>query len=910
MSSSDECKRLCKVDASCLAYSWSPSGGCRHTDYIDLDNNWEADVGAISGYLAENDRPDEYDCYTGRGEKYIGNLATTSTGTPCQDGSFCLNADGQAAVPRCKVNVATEPDNWENCNVVKCDEKWGKYTGNRGAQVQIIRKDLVNNLTPDQFKTAAIPERDQWINLNGEISPGKHEGYFDTNRLEKYSTKVRTNFIAPYDGVFSFFAGVDDRLRVTSDFDSTTGGYSKAITLTSWCRATESICKPGAITKRYDLKKGDKIELQGIGSETHGGDYISFGAQHFGLTGTGTWIDKRPKSEFPGQDAYIYGRQQLNGKKEHVHTYTWITLKYNAEFLANKDNLPNGETWTWRSNRGAIRIKLCGSTGGKKNNDNCFTTPDIYLDTHSQYDIRDMFKPFYETECASVTSSFSPLVYHGSYEDDSHWPGRHHFRYGRGAYCGRKAHKVNNHDIFNRHLGKAFDTNDSNDLCFAYKGRIDKIQFHAKFDYTTGDSKTATYHGWIQPEVNIKSTEYTWQCFEITDTIARLTTDISQLQSIVSNVRFYSISTIRLWNGESSPIYIDELHIGKNRNRNSNGPVQVRLPLSYDGQVPKRINVHKSRNGHGTHIALQVDTWDDISFCGYYVPLPTVLLPTDIDYVSSGDSESTPGSDWTKTDYNGLYDNWLDRLLPNAPKDFESMKLNLLQTSTNARNIYDVHVVRQSVIDQAFEADVVIKYGTDPTELKVRFDYDLWPLNLRQQIWDTWPALNDRGLNIYVWRSGWCNVGYTFTIQAMEHGKLDDFSMTLDADGQQNGRMTKPIYNTFLEQEASIHTHVLPGSVLATQHEVPQVVVVANGQRSACQDCDFVYKSSLSLEVVAVLDPVTRNPVTTVTAGEILIVEFDSNEYSGDYTDMVVTIEEVPCDIIQSARVPKMTYPL
>ena len=36
----------------------------------------------------------------------------------------------------------------------------------------------------------------------------------------------------------------------------------------------------------------------------------------------------------------------------------------------------------------------------------------------------------------------------------------------------------------------------------------------------------------------------------------------------------------------------------------------------------------------------------------------------------------------------------------------------------------------------------------------------------------------------------------------------------------------------------------MPGSVTATAHDVPQVVVTANGQRSACvTNCDFEYKA-------------------------------------------------------------------
>jgi len=287
----EDCKYTCQIDATCLAFSFAID--CRLTDFEIgnssefLTNDWVEETGAVGGFIPWPHRPDETSCYTGRGGKYIGDLNITENGNYCQNGTFCRNDDPEnVSRPRCKINPPEEAYNWEYCTIVLCDEVWGKYIGNRGASGSILRQDIGMDLTPVRFRPGLISPRDNIVTYTGEFSPGKH-----ANTLNYYSVKLRTNFMAPFDGTFVFFAGVDDRLRLFSDFDSPNGGYTKEFEISSWCDSTTVPCKAGAVSKRYNLKKGESVRLQTITSESGGGDYVAIGAQYLGKYGNGTWID-------------------------------------------------------------------------------------------------------------------------------------------------------------------------------------------------------------------------------------------------------------------------------------------------------------------------------------------------------------------------------------------------------------------------------------------------------------------------------------------------------------------------------------------------------------------------------------------------------------------------------------------
>lgn len=75
----------------------------------------------------------ETNCYSGRGEFYQGTLSTTKDGKPCVNGTFCRNPNpADHTIPYCQ----DEEGAWADCQIYRCDEKWGKYAGNRGAKVQ------------------------------------------------------------------------------------------------------------------------------------------------------------------------------------------------------------------------------------------------------------------------------------------------------------------------------------------------------------------------------------------------------------------------------------------------------------------------------------------------------------------------------------------------------------------------------------------------------------------------------------------------------------------------------------------------------------------------------------------------------------------------------------------------------
>ena len=568
----------------------------------------------------------------------------------------------------------------------------------------------------------------------------------------------------------------------------------------------------------------------------------------------------------------------------------WLTMKYDT------DKLTNGEAFDTKE-RGAFRLKFCGSASGSKDPGNCFTTGNIEINSATNQDIEALFTPWLETTCRRV-GTMQPLVYHGEYETGNDWPGIWHFRKGAGAWCGRRSHEVHNHDIFNRHISTLkFRTNDADDICFAYKGKIDKFYFHGSFDYTVGDS-VKTYTGWMKPEIGWYSATWKWSCTKITEKVNLLRSAIPELNDKSGD--FYDISHVRVWNRETSPIYIDELWIGRIRGSTFKME-QTNQPLSYDGQVPNKIHVAKWNDDHGTQIRFHIDTWDDSASCGYFVPLPSVLPPSDGNYLNQGsDSISKWSADWRSSNYEGMYSGWTNGLDENAPKDVETMTLDIRNSDGSGRSVYKVHVVRQSVIDPAFTSDVFFGYGNSTSKVKFRYSGELWPVDFRNEIQTTWPELGSEGLNVNVWRSGWCNIGYTFTIQSTEHGIMKKFSIEPDSNGHHQSAMGDVEYKAVTQQEASVYTHVLPGSVIATEHHVPQVVIIANGQRSACDNCDFRYSNNLSPYILSVVNS-NQMEVGTVTAGETVIVRYDSKGYDGIFKDINVTIGGISCDIIATA---------
>ena len=84
-------------------------------------------------------------------------------------------------------------------------------------------------------------------------------------------------------------------------------------------------------------------------------------------------------------------------------------------------------------------------------------------------------------KCSDFKPWRKPLLYHGTYESEHTWPGRHHFVKGQGAYCGRYAHETHNHDVWNSNMGGKFKTNSFQDMCFAYKGEINQLMVYGSY---------------------------------------------------------------------------------------------------------------------------------------------------------------------------------------------------------------------------------------------------------------------------------------------------------------------------------------------------------------------------------------------------------------------------------------------
>ena len=136
--------------------------------------------------------------------------------------------------------------------------------------------------------------------------------------------------------------------------------------------------------------------------------------------------------------------------------------------------------------------------------------------------MEDTISSWFEPEC-SVSGNMNPLRYYGGYENDQKydWPGQHHFVNYRNSMCGRKVHETHNHDFWNTHLGGKFNTDNENDVCFAYEGIIDKFRVYGEFTYTNDEGQTKPFKDWMSQPVNWQSKRtYKHICFKITDTIA------------------------------------------------------------------------------------------------------------------------------------------------------------------------------------------------------------------------------------------------------------------------------------------------------------------------------------------------------------------------------------------------------
>ena len=111
-----------------------------------------------------------------------------------------------------------------DCELVRCDEKWGKYAGNRGATVQYDRF-LQRNFDDLHLQDAARLAGNSWINLDGRFSRSKYDSVYANDVADSYTLKARHYFVAPFEGSFSFQLSSNDYAKLSSQYNDIDGSY-------------------------------------------------------------------------------------------------------------------------------------------------------------------------------------------------------------------------------------------------------------------------------------------------------------------------------------------------------------------------------------------------------------------------------------------------------------------------------------------------------------------------------------------------------------------------------------------------------------------------------------------------------------------------------------------------------------
>ena len=482
-----ECKELCATDFACLGFKFKPIiegvdgwNGCDLTSFtggsVEAEAEWltraeEQEEGTYSAYIPHASRvpQKEMDCYTGRGELYQGDIRTTVDGDECE--APCRNDNPETQThPKC---MSTRTGTMKVCKIAGCG--CPKYAGNRGVQVE-----MTHNSTPEadqmyKVSPGRFPDKKQkFIHPVFSVNGGKKGMFFGmSDPKEYYMMRVTNYFIAPYDGFFSFSANVDDQVEVRIlSKNSMNGQYDNDIMIhgaMSFGGYTERSSESGSAV--YELKKGEKLYMESHATEFPGADFLSVGVIYHGKSlEESVWQSNRAKVHFP-QDNYVYDMQRLYFDATDRTERVWITMKTNLDALDEDTLAKKGETWD-KSQGHQFRLKQCGDSN------RCYETVDIDTtnsDTWSSSKIAKHIKEEWLTTKCSHSGYFSPLNHHATYESDyTTWPGPYHFKDGQHGYCGRKAHKVTNHDIWNTQVGSKFATTQYEDLCFAYHGTIDK----------------------------------------------------------------------------------------------------------------------------------------------------------------------------------------------------------------------------------------------------------------------------------------------------------------------------------------------------------------------------------------------------------------------------------------------------
>ena len=153
----------------------------------------------------------------------------------------------------------------------------------------------------------------------------------------------------------------------------------------------------------------------------------------------------------------------------------------------------------------------------------------------------------------------------------------------------------------------------------------------------------------------------------------------------------------------------------------------------------------------------------------------------------------------------------------------------------------------------------------------------------------------ERDLNLRV-VGGWCNDGYNFQLRTQHHGKMPKINIEYTINSAQHGH---PLIYVDHEFNFGVYTAIIPESVTATAYRVPQVVVFANGQRSACRGdangmCDYKWSNDHTASVVSV-----SAASTEIAWGDEVTIVFDIGQYAGtlDNTKFLLSGSELNCDM-------------
>ena len=873
VSSTAECMDLCAKDHTCVGYVYKNGLGCGLIDFngaadedIHIPDNWVADADFEGGYIAWNDRADETTCFTGRGEKYVGNAATTDRGEACMAGTFCRNpTPDKDDKPYCLQAVDGAK---VYCNLIGCGQEEPKYSGNRG--VSVARSiDYIDNVGNLQYQSEAAYSTDKWTVPMFLVSSNKHKYFYDPeSHIENSMLVARTFFIAPYDGYFSFKLGSSKFGRLVLDIDSD-GSFNNQVKISDACAIDNVDCRSyESVTTPKMFTKGEKSYIWAYMSDDGGDNRLTLGVNYHGVElDDAIWQDKVLKEDVK-EDNYAYDIQRLwfdaTGSEHHI----WLTMNVDKVALDEGQGIGEGETFDQRGGL-QFRIQQCGD------NNQCFETPELDSKNWRDADVEDyVVENWLTTECQH-DGLMNPQHYYAGYETDEAWPHSANFVAGQHGICGRKSHEVHNHDIWNTNLGAKFSTSDMDDICFAYIGQIDEIQVYGKYLKNNGKEM----HDWLIAPVGLSSTTWTHTCLSIADEL-----DVSYGNMRDTSQGYYEIANIKLWNQKSSNIYVDELRIGKMRQQVT--ITQTKKALSFDGFTPSKIDFYfSSSRWWGAIVRMYYRGWAADAPCGFNVPLPKLVPSANVD--ASLSSEWTSGDDWTGL-FTGPYETFeQDNLHPvgkTVSKDYLNMQYNYLR-SDNTRHIADTWVVRASEVNDEWDVDVKLTLEGHDGEFNFNMNKDVWGQDIEDGMISTWPFLGngqDSDLQLHVHRGGWCNDGYNFYIRTWQHGVMPKINVEYTL----NSNHFNPEVFTHRDIQTGVHTSFMPGSVTATAHHKPQVVVTANGQRSACFDnCDFSWKSAFTMT----FDNLLVNSAQLVKGDEITVT-FDVKAYTGTLDDIEVYV--------------------